>query len=159
LLIVLCLHAAKHLWMRLLWIVDIAETLRTQQIDWDIVRLRSRELAIVRILGISLCLAKDVLNMPIPEDAQEFIRDDSAIPTLSHEFAVRLAACATYDFESLSYFQVFMKTRERWTDQARYLWRLVWSPGPGEVQAIHLPRPLFPLYRMVRIGRLLRKIS
>src|ERR1019366_7621448 len=29
-LLVLCLHAAKHLWTRLIWLSDIAETLRTQ---------------------------------------------------------------------------------------------------------------------------------
>lgn len=159
LLIVLCLHAAKHLWMRLLWIVDIAETLRTQRIDWEIVRSRSRELGITRILAISLCLARDVLSTPVSEPAALFIVSDPAIATLSRQFAARLNSCTTYDFESLSYFQLFMKTREHASDRARYLWRLVWTPGPGEVQAVHLPRPLFPLYRVVRIGRLLRKFS
>jgi hypothetical protein len=159
LFIVLCLHAAKHLWMRLLWIVDISETLRTQTIDWEVVRSRSKELGIARMIGVSLCLAKDVLNTAIPERAQPFIGGDAAIPTLSQQFTARLASCVSYDFESLDYFQLSMKTRERSRDQARYLWRLVWSPGPGEAQAISLPRQLFPLYRMVRIGRLLRKFS
>src|SRR5205807_527326 len=35
-LLVLCLHAAKHLWMRLLWVCDIAETIRTKPVDWNV---------------------------------------------------------------------------------------------------------------------------
>jgi hypothetical protein len=36
-LLVLCLHAAKHLWTRLIWLSDIAETLRTQTVDYSLV--------------------------------------------------------------------------------------------------------------------------
>jgi len=41
--------AAKHLWMRLIWICDIAERLRTQVVDWGAVCARARTLGIVRI--------------------------------------------------------------------------------------------------------------
>ena len=61
-LLVLCLHAAKHLWMRLIWLVDIAETLRTQTIDYSLVFSQARALGIARILGISFWLVKNVLR-------------------------------------------------------------------------------------------------
>src|SRR5208282_2315231 len=51
-LLVLCLHAAKHLWTRLIWLSDIAETLRTQTIDYSLAFSRARALGIGRILGI-----------------------------------------------------------------------------------------------------------
>jgi hypothetical protein len=50
-----------------------------------------------------------------------------------------------------------MKLRERRGDRWRYLWRLVWTPSAGDIAAVRLPEALFPLYRIVRIGRLMRK--
>jgi len=159
---VLCLHAAKHLWTRLIWLSDIAETLRsysgTQTIDYSLVFSRAQSLGIARILGVSFWLVKNVLRVEIPKSTEEIIAADPRVPALGIEFAERLARGATYNFESTEYFRLILKLRERRGDRLRYLWRLVWTPGAGEVAAVQLPEGLFPLYRIVRIGRLLRKI-
>jgi hypothetical protein len=76
---------------------------------------------------------------------------------LGAEFADRLARGSGYDFESTEYFRLILKLRERRGDRLRYLWRLAWMPSAGDVAAVRLPEALFPLYRIVRIGRLLRK--
>lgn len=161
-LLVLCLHAAKHLWTRLIWLSDIAETLRShsgaQSIDYSLVFSRARSLGIARILGLSFWLVKNVLRSEIPKSAEEMITADPRVPTLGSEFAERLARGATYNFESTEYFRLILKLRERQGDRLRYLWRLIWTPGAGEVAAVRLPEALFPLYRIVRIGRLLRKL-
>jgi Uncharacterised nucleotidyltransferase len=161
-LLALCLHAAKHLWTRLIWLTDIAETLRsqsrTQTIDHSLVFSRARALGIVRILGVSFWLAKNVLRAELPEGAEETIAADPRVPALGREFADRLTRGATYDFESTEYFRLIMKLRERRGDRWRYLWRLVWTPGGGDIAAVRLPEMLFPLYRIVRIGRLMRKL-
>ena len=161
-LLVLCLHAAKHLWTRLIWLADIAETLRfqsqAQTIDHSLVFSRARALGIKRILGVSFWLAKNVLRAELPEGAEEMIAADPRVPVLGSEFAERLARGAVYDFESTEYFRLIMKLRERRDDRWRYLWRLVWTPGAGDVAAVRLPEALFPLYRIVRIGRLMRKV-
>jgi len=160
-LLVLCLHAAKHLWTRLIWLSDIAETLRTYSgthtIDYSLVFSRARALGIARILGVSFWLVKNVLRAEIPQPAEEIIAADSRVPALGVEFAARLARGASYDFESTEYFRLILKLRERRGDRLRYLWRLVWTPGAGEIAAVRLPEALFPLYRIVRIGRLMRK--
>lgn len=159
LLLVLCLHAAKHLWMRLIWISDIAETLRSQTLDYGVVFSRARELGIVRVLGVSFWLARNVLGSAIPQQAEDLVGADPQIEVLGKLFAGRLASSATYDFESTEYFRLVLALRERRRDRVRYLWRLVWTPGPGEVAAVQLPKPLSPLYRVVRIFRLLRKLA
>jgi hypothetical protein len=162
LLLVLCLHAAKHLWTRLIWLSDIAETLRTQTIDYEVVFPRARSLGIARILGVSFWLVKNVLRAELPKPAEELIAEeaiasDPRVPALGREFAERLARGATYDFESTEYFRLILKLRERRADRFRYLYRLAGTPGVGDVAAVRLPEPLFPLYRIVRIGRLMRK--
>jgi hypothetical protein len=155
--LVLCLHAAKHLWTRLIWLSDIAETLRAKTIDYSLVFSQARVLGSARILGISFWLVKNVLRAELPKPAEEMIAADPRVPALGSEFAERLARGAAYDFESTEYFRLILKLRERRGDRWRYLWRLVWTPGVREVAAVRLPEALFPLYRIVRIGRLLRK--
>jgi hypothetical protein len=161
-LLVLCLHAAKHLWTRLIWLSDIAETLRsysgTQTIDYSLVLSRARSLGIARILSVSFWLVENVLRAEIPKLAEEMIAADPRVPALGIEFAERLARGATYNFESTEYFRLILKLRERRGDRLRYVWRLVWTPGEGDVAVVRLPEALFPLYRIVRIGRLMRKL-
>jgi hypothetical protein len=159
LVLVLCLHAAKHLWMRLIWICDIAETIRSQAVDCAVVFSRARELGITRILGVSFWLVKNVLGSAIPKPAEDLVGADPQIEILGNQIADRLARSVTYDFESTEYFRLILGLRERRGDRFRYLWRLVWTPGPGEVAAVQLPEPLSPLYRVVRILRLLRKLA
>jgi hypothetical protein len=164
-LLVLCLHAAKHLWTRLIWLADIAETLRSQSrtssqaqtIDYALVFSRARALGIARILGVSFWLVKNLLHAQLPGLAEEMIATDPQVPALGREFAERLTRGASYDFESTEYFRLILKLRERRGDRWRYLWRLFWTPGVGDIAAVRLPEALFPLYRIVRMGRLIGK--
>jgi hypothetical protein len=157
-LLALCLHAAKHLWTRLIWISDIAETLRTQTIDYSLVFSQARTLGIARILGVSFWLVKSMFRAGIPKAAEEMIAADPRVPALGSEFAERLARGTPYDFVSTEYFRLILKLRERRGDRLRYLWRLVWTPSVGDIAVVRLPEALFPLYRIVRMGRLMRKL-
>jgi hypothetical protein len=158
LLLVLCLHAGKHLWMRLIWICDIAETIRTQEIDWRLLRSRGAQLGVLRIVGVSLWLARRLLECSLPELADDLVNSDSAVAALGEDFVGRAAQSATYDFESTEYFRWTWKLRERRGDQFRYWWRLLWTPGEGDLAAVRLPEAIFPLYRAVRMVRLTRKL-
>jgi hypothetical protein len=61
-LLVQCLHAAKHLWTRLIWLCDIRETLKLPGLDCELVFARAKELGIARMLGVSLWLVRNVLE-------------------------------------------------------------------------------------------------
>ena len=156
--IVLCLHAAKHLWTRLIWLSDIAEAASLESVNWALVTAQAEALGVVRMLGVSFWLTKNILRSKLPAAAEEIVGGDARVSAIGAEFAERLRRGDTYNFESTEYFRLILKLRERRSDQLRYLWRLVWTPGPGDVAAVQLPQALFPLYRMVRLGRLLRKI-
>jgi len=49
--------------------------------------------------------------------------------------------------------------RERWADRLRFLARLTFTLGPGEWEAVRLPKVLFPLYRVVRLARLASRFA
>ena len=156
LLLVLCVHAAKHAWQQLSWLCDIAELARSQQIDWNAVEEQAKRLGIQRIVAISFALAHQLL-----EGAPSKLclgGGFSSIENLTNEIIPTLAAGADYNTESISYFWLMIRVRERWRDQVKFLWRLILTPSIGEWSAIRLPAQLFPLYRVVRIFRLLSRL-
>ena len=155
-LLVLCLHAAKHLWTRLIWVADIAESLRVPGIDLAVVMTRARALGVRRILAVSLWLAENLLGASTPSPHDLY---DQEVRLLGEECAVRMRGSVGYDFDSTAYFRQIFKLRERSGDRWRYLWRLALTPGPGDIAVVALPEALFPLYRAVRLGRLLLKCS
>lgn len=157
-LLVVCLHAGKHLWTRLIWLTDIAESLRTETIDYRLVLSRAQSLGILRIMGVSFWVAEHLLRADLPQPAQQVMTSDPKVAVLGQQFAARLAASVTYDLNSSEYFRWALRLRERPRDRCRYLWRLVWTPGAGDLAATQLPEPLFPLYRAMRLARLGRKV-
>jgi hypothetical protein len=61
------------------------------------------------------------------------------------------------DTESIPYFRGQIHTRERWRDRARFVWRLATTPRVQEWQAVQIPDPYIPLYRYVRIARVMKR--
>jgi hypothetical protein len=53
---------------------------------------------------------------------------------------------------------LMLRLRERRADRLRFLSRLAFTPGPGEWKAVRLPVAFFPLYRLVRVGRLAARL-
>ncbi|NJN18388.1 MAG: nucleotidyltransferase family protein [Oscillochloris sp.] len=63
--LVLAVHGAKHLWERLAWLADIAALMR-QTVDWELVQAEAQILGVERLLGLSLYLAAELLDAPLP---------------------------------------------------------------------------------------------
>ena len=152
--VILALHAAKHAWDKLIWLCDVARISNLPALDWKRIGDRVQALGIVRILWVTLLLADKLLDAPVPESAREHLPEDLAAQSLADEVENYISSEKKLDVESRAYFELMMRLRERSIDRIRFLSRLVFTPGPGEWAAIRLPRPLFPLYRLVRIVRL-----
>jgi hypothetical protein len=56
LLLVLCVHTANHVWSRLSWLCDIAETMRSQPIDYISAYRTAEELGIEKIVAVNFLL-------------------------------------------------------------------------------------------------------
>ncbi len=159
LLLVLSVHAAKHVWGRLIWLCDIAQLLKLGNLNWDSVQARGRAIGIERILHVTLLLVNRLLATPIPAPVEGPIRDDRAAGVFADTIAVDVGRGVTYEEQQVSYFRLMMQLRERKADRLRFLTRLTFTPGPGEWDAVRLPRRLFPLYRLVRLARLASRFA
>lgn len=160
LFLVLSAHAAKHVWGRLIWLCDLARIMTLPNLDWQWIASQGNELGIARILGVTMILANGLLGAAIPDTAAQagFKFDDTETAALGEEIQLHMAGENAYDVESLAYFRLMLRLRERTFDRRRFVWRLVFTPGPGEWDAVPLPAPLFPLYRLVRLSRLAARL-
>jgi hypothetical protein len=87
LLLVLCVHGAKHHWSKLMWICDIAELLRAyaQKIDWTRLGNLARALGGWRMLSLGVLLARDLLGAKVPNDVADAMRAQPRIRFLIAE--------------------------------------------------------------------------
>lgn len=154
LLLVLSAHAAKHVWGRLVWLCDIARLMSLPTLDWGWIGSQAKALGIVRILRVTMLVAHRLLGAAIPVAAQASLPEDAAAEGLVAEIEPHIKNEAPYNVESLAYFRLMVRLRERRTDRLQFLRRLILTPGPSEWKAVRLPQPLFPLYRLVRLSRL-----
>jgi hypothetical protein len=159
LLLVLCVHAAKHVWVQLSWLCDIAQLAKSRQLDWDAIQDGARRLGIERIVSLNLLLAHKLLGSAMPPTIQGRVREDPSTTILADEILRIIERSVHYDTESIPYFRLMMRLRERCQDRARFLWRLASTPSISEWSAVRLPKPLHPLYRLVRLSRLAKRLS
>jgi len=158
LLLVLCVHATKHVWVQLSWLRDIAELAESPRIDWDFVWKRASTLGIQRIVALNFLLAHDLFGSALPNPIQEWLERDHSCQILKVQLLRIITLSLPYDTESLAYFRLMVRLRGRISDKARFLWRLICTPGIGEWSAVPLPARLSALYYIFRLGRLAMKV-
>lgn len=156
--IILALHAAKHVWGRLIWLCDLARIGAYATLNWRWIGTQASELGIVRIVRTTLWLVQRVFGIPIPSPAEESIPRDDRAREFAEQIEAQIANETEYDVESLGYFQLMLRLRERAADRIRFASRLLFTPGPGEWAVVKLPKSLFPLYRIVRITRIAARV-
>jgi hypothetical protein len=154
LFIVLALHAAKHVWGSLIWLCDLARISSLATLNWKRIGEQAQEMGIVRVLRVTLLLAQNLLGSPFPASAAGYVPEDVAAESLAKEIEGYIASGKAYDVESVAYFKLMLRLRERRVDRMRFVTRLAFTPGPGEWAVAPLPRAFFPLYRIVRVIRL-----
>lgn len=159
LLLVLCVHAAKHVWAQVSGLCDIANLARYRRIDWDAAWQRATELGIRRIVALNFLLAQDLLDAALPNPIERWVDKDLTCQILKTELLRIIKSSLYFDTESLAYFRLMIRLRECIADKTRMMRRLIWTPGMGEWSAIRIPGKLSSLYRLVRLARLAGRIT
>lgn len=157
LLLVLCVHAAKHGWEKLSWLCDIG-ALSARALDWELIQRQACQLGVQRILGVNFSLANRFLGTAIPATVAAYIQKDVRVILLANKIAAQIEGCRSCDVTSKAYFHQFTGFRERRMDRGRFWWRLVATPGVGEWNAVRLRNPRSVLYGVVRMWRLARRV-
>ena len=156
-LLTVAVHGGKHLWWQLRWLCDLAKSAAVPGVDWHEVRERAREWRVERMVRVGLHLAQGLLDADFPEEASRWVREDPSVEPISRDLAATIFAADEIPADSLAYFRWIARLRDSRSDRIRFFWKLAATPSLGEWSVVRLPKPLFPLYRVVRVARLLRR--
>jgi len=178
--LLLAVHGGKHLWERLSWLADFAESLRqapphfqkmeNRGFDWHELKLRAREARAERMLLLALALAEDVMQVQIPPEFSAAISNDDVVQATAASIARKFFEdfkdkdkdkdADTEDKPSLQpaperWLTLVQLADSRW-DGIRSAAGFALASGPREWQIIRLPDSLFAFYRLLRLATVLR---
>jgi len=92
-LVLICVHGAKHLWERLMWIADVAALVSRQaKLDWGRTASSAKEVGAERMLHTGLSLAADLLRLRLPGDVLASVRLDRVAAHLTGQILNWLSA-------------------------------------------------------------------
>ena len=133
LLLILCVHGAKHQWEQLKWICDIAELVHVhQKMDWDRVLTQADVLGSRRMLSLGLFLASDLLGAALPKEVLKQAKADPAVNALAGQVHGQLF-CEAEKLPGLCDLSLFhLRARERLRDRIQYCARLAMTTTPGD---------------------------
>ncbi|MEO8078694.1 MAG: nucleotidyltransferase family protein, partial [Acidobacteriota bacterium] len=157
LLVYLCEHGAEHSWIRLEWLVAVAELLRSGRVrDWTRLWRWADELGTTRRVRAALLLANELFGagaagVPLPRDR----------PAQTANRAVVLRRLTTDPLRTLESpaerFGYLFLTDRTASARLRRCWTTLLTPSLADTQAFPLSKSLSPLYRAARPLRLLAR--
>jgi hypothetical protein len=151
LLLILCVHSAKHLWERMGWVCDIAQLISTQkEINWERVMQQAEVLRGERILALGLFLASELMGAVLPPDILRKVQADPAVHSLATEVCQRFFQESDSSPRVLDRRLFQLRVRERLKDKVRYCWYWATTPTVNDWAWIDLPPSLFGLYSILR---------
>jgi hypothetical protein len=156
-LLALSVHGGKHLWERLGWVTDIAQLLgSTPDLDVGVALARARAVGVERHVLVAGAMCENLLGTQLPSPLSTAIAGDSTVPRLVAALRDRLLPLTRRHpdrvFEPLS-----LRLRERRSDRATMVMRLLWTPTVEDWQWVRLPDALAFAYPAVRPFRLAKK--
>ena len=158
LLLVLSMHASKHVWSRLIWICDVARLIEVHpQINWSEVMREAKRTGLWRALALGVLLAHRVADVRVPDRVLQRMTADRTAVALAHYIDEHLFTApgstpggpVPYHFQLLG-----MSDRLAMIVSLDFL-----KPNERDRAAIQLPDSLRFLYYLVRPYRILRDRS
>ena len=158
LLLILCVHGAKHVWCCLGWICDLANLLSTSpSMDWDQVTDQARRINCERMLSVGLFLAHDFLGSTLPDSVVKKIQGDPVVRLLAEPVCKQLFGSPAMDLGGFSAALFHLRVREHLRDGFRYSLSLAFAPTLADWEMAALPAQLSFLYYPARFIRLMGK--
>ena len=145
-LLYLAVHAARHRWQGLKWLVDIHELCARAKLDWNTLTDTARRFGLERVLSLGLSAGERLFGTALPPEYA-----GRPVPPWLPLFPASAPPRGEWR-EALEVRRLFDRPQER----LRYLARIAVRPTLGELALVRLPAALRPLYYPLRLLRLLR---
>jgi hypothetical protein len=140
----LCIHGAKHEWSRLLWVCDVAETIRAHSdLDWDRLLSTSRGQGCLRMVLLGLLLGRGLLGSELPARVKVLAERDPSLARLQSQVLKNLFECSSAARGGGRITRFSLSIRDRLRDRTRFLAATVFIPRHLHFRLIPLPPRLF----------------
>jgi hypothetical protein len=157
-LIFLCLHAAKHDWERLIWLVDIAALVgRSDRLDWDALVHELHHPSRGTPLQVSLMLIEALFGVDLPKGITELVHANLAAVALCRERVRRWQLEPKISLSPWPWNSLYYRSMHLSADRRRYWHDVLLRPTPLEWKTMPLPFLCRGAYYAVRPIRLIWK--
>jgi hypothetical protein len=154
-LLYICVHAAKHGWVKLGSICDVAETIRARPaIDLMAMLDEATSLGSRRMFLTGILLAHELVGAEAPDDVVAIARRSGAVESLSKRVASQLFSGAGAGQSRFDPWMVPIRSIESMRARMNYIVRRMLAPTMGDYELVRLPKLLFPLYWVIRPFRM-----
>lgn len=156
LLLYLCMHGTKHIWMRLRWIMDVDRFVRkTETLDWDSIENKAQLVGGKTMLLLGLSLSHTLFGTPLPEQILSQIESHQKLPVLSHSVWKILNNRELIENRKHEIYFSF-HLHSSLLSRLRAISVLLY-PSLPDLRLVNLPNTLQPLYYLIRPFRLAYK--
>jgi len=157
-LIAISVHGSKDFWERLSWIADVSELVESHpRLDWPGISQRAESFRVERMLHVGLILAAEVLGADLPGGIARRVGEDRTAEAIAKKLARNLLSPRSRRVSASERFHLRRQMVPGYFTGWRYALRLTVAPAEEDWTMARLPRPLAPLYILLRPLRLLRK--
>ncbi len=158
LLLYLCAHGTKHLWLRLGWVCDLARLLQVETaMDWDYILAEARQTSTLRMLALGFLLATELLGVELPPPARPVVNDRRA-RTLAETIHRRLMTNARIPASGWEMGLLSVRAFSRTSHRLGFVVGSL-RPSEAEYRSLPLPPVLYWLYFPFRPLRLTVKYA
>jgi hypothetical protein len=155
LLLLLCIHGAKHLWSHLYWVVDVAELLTVRpELDWHRVLIAATSAGARRRLLVGLALAQRLKRLDLPQGIMRSMAADTEVEVIADALWAGLYDDHAHRFPLSKW---HLRMRDSRADMLAFACRLGVTPTDDDWTWVQLPGNLWWLYPALRPLRLSAK--
>lgn len=159
LLLILCMHANKDLWRKLVWVCDIDRLIRKHDnIDWKLLVQQAKHAHCEKMLYMALRFAYDMLKTPVPD---EILKAASIIAPINKgekvlQISMRYVPPVKTYLQCMAVQPYILSTCDTWIDRFLYITRSLVTPTECDMMKFNIPPTLHFLYYFTTF---VRKIS
>lgn len=158
-LLYVCAHGSKHRWEELAYVLDVGSVVNraSASLDWGSVLRRAEMRRRAPVLLTALNLSRDLLGIPLADEVQHALNSGSD-GVRQKEISRRMAQLVTAvdDTAVRERLQLTRRLLPKGVPRLHDKWiRRILLPTGLECRLFAFPPPLFFLYRLARVGRLL----
>lgn len=157
-LIFLCIHGARHNWMEIKHICDVARLVDLEKdLNWNRTISCAREQHIERILLLGLLLAERLFRVRLSEEVLNRMPQNSPLQAQVSQLQRDLQAGSETSSRLIKEMTFWFRARERMQDRLNCIIRLAVEPTQVDLMKTPLPVRLYPLYYLIHPARLIMK--